>query len=317
MIEIPREKWSGKIGEVVIGATKEEGGTRGKKIIVGGTHVLPFMNFEGEMGNKPPLAIEVLDILKEGYPKLVRKFMPENYDPIEWAKICVNEYNADLICLKLISTNPEEENTSVEEAVEKVKAILKAVSVPLMIYGCGDAEKDAKVLEACAKAAEGERCVIGKAEEASYKSIAAASMAYGHMLIGFSNLDINLAKQLNILLTDFDVKKENIIMDPLMAGVGYGLEYSYSVIERVRLAALMGDSMLQLPIICDSSSAWNARESFEENPDYGDVEKRGLLWETATATSALMAGADMLILRHPLALKSIRKTIDDLWNGGE
>lgn len=317
MVEIPKEKWSGKIGKVVIGATKEEGGTRSKKIIIGGTSVLPFLKFEGDTGEKPPLALEVLDVIKEGYPNNVKKLLPENYDPIEWAKICENEFNADLICFKLISTNPEEENTSIENAVENVKAMLKAVSVPLMIYGSGDIEKDAKLLEAVAKAAEGERCILGKADESSYKSIAAASMAYDHAIIGFSNLDINLAKQLNILLTDFDLKKDNIIMDPLMAGVGYGLEYSYSVIERIRLAALMGDSMLQVPIVCDSSSAWNARESYEENPEYGDVEKRGLFWEIATATSAIIAGADMLILRHPEALKSVRKTIDDLWNGGE
>lgn len=317
MVEIPKEKWSGKIGEVVIGATKEEGGTRSKKVVVGGTTVLPFMYFEGKMGHKPPLALEVLDVIRDGYPKVVRELMPKNYSPIEWAKICQNEYNADLICLKLISTSPEEENTSVEEAVKIVENMLKAVSIPLMIYGSGDYEKDAKVLEECAKIAEGERCVLGKADEDGYKSIAAASMAYNHAIIAFSNLDINLAKQINILLKDFDVKKENIIMDPLMAGIGYGVEYSYSVIERIRLAALMGDKMLQMPIVCDTSCAWDARESYEENPSYGDVSKRGLLWESATATSALMAGADMLILRHPKALKLVKKTIDELWKGGE
>jgi acetyl-CoA decarbonylase/synthase complex subunit delta len=197
-----------------------------------------------------------------------------------------------------------------------VKDMLKAVLVPLLIYGCGNEQKDSKVMQVVSDVAKGERCLLGLAEEERYKSISVATMANDHAIVAFSNLDINLAKQLNILLTDFGVKPENIIMDPLQAGLGYGLEYSYSVIERIRLAALMGDQMLQMPIICDTSLSWNARESKIENPEWGEEKMRGPYWETLTCLSAITAGADMLIMRHPEAVKMIRNSISQLTSKG-
>lgn len=317
-LQIPKEKWTGKVREVKFGATSEEGGTRSKNIILGGVSTLPFLYFEGEMRN-PVIAMEVMDVVREDYPELVKEAFGDALNsPGEWAKTCEQQHGAEAICLKLEGTNPEEEDKSPEEAAGIVKEVLKAVSVPLLIYGCGSDEKDAKVMQAVSDATKGERCLLGLAEEERYKSIGVASMANDHGIVAFSNLDINLAKQLNILLTDFGVKPENIVMDPLQAGLGYGLEYSYSVIERVRLAALMGDQMLQMPILCDTSLAWNARESKQANPEWGDEQLRGPFWEATTGISAITAGADMLIMRHPKAVKMVREAVEELASkGGE
>jgi len=317
-LQLPTERWSGKIREIIIGAMKDEGGTREKKIVVGGSATLAFLDLDGPIVHPIIIGMEVVDYLAPDFPKLVSAHFEGILDnPAARAKKCVDEYKADFICLKLESTNPEGQNKSPDEAAQTVKEVLSTVSVPLFIYGCGNEEKDSKVMEAVSYAAKGERCFLGLAENDRYKSISVASMANGHGIVAFSNLDINLAKQLNILLTDFGVKPENIIMDPLMAGIGYGVEYSYSVIERIKLAALMGDNMLQMPIICDSSIAWKAREAQIDDTQLGDVSKRGPFWEATTALAALTAGADLLIMRHPKAASLVRNTVQSLSKGGE
>jgi len=227
----------------------------------------------------------------------------------------VDGFHADLVCLKLRSTNPEGMNASPEEAAKTVIAVLKAVSVPIIVYGCGQEEKDAKVMEAVSNACAKERVLLGQAEETAYKTISAAAMSNHHALVAFSNLDINLAKQMNILLADFGVKFDNVVMDPLMAGLGMGLEYSYSVNERIRIAALMGDRMLQAPMLCDITSSWEAREATEENAQWGEAEERGTWWEATTGLAALMSGADVLVVRSPRSMNVLREAIDDLRGG--
>ncbi len=316
-LQLPVERWTGKIREVTIGSAKEEGGSRGRKIVVGGQSTLPFLDLDGTMPHPPAIGMEVIDVLSPDFPALVRKEFDDVLDSAaKRAKKCVEHFGADFICLKLESTNPEGGNRSPEEAASTVKEVLAAVPAPLLIYGCGNEEKDSKVMEAVSYAAKGERCFLGLAENGKYKSISVASMANGHGLVAFSNLDINLAKQLNILLTDFGVKPENIIMDPLMAGIGYGVEYSYSVMERIRLAALMGDGMLQMPMICDVGTAWKARESSIDDPHLGNPAKRGPLWEATTAMAAMTAGADMLIMRHPKSVALVRRSVNELMKGG-
>jgi len=316
-LQLPVERWTGKIRQVAIGATKEEGGTRNKKLTVGGLATLAFLDLDGTIPNPPAIGMEVMDVVPADFPALITaEFQDSIGSAAARAKKCVDQFGADFICLKLESTNPEGENRSPEQAAQTVKDVLSAVSVPLFVYGCGNEEKDSKTMEAVSYAARGERCFLGLAENGKYKSISVASMANGHGLVAFSNLDINLAKQLNILLTDFGVKPENIIMDPLMAGIGYGVEYSYSVIERIRLAGLMGDAMLQMPIVCDTSIAWKAREASIDDQHLGDKAKRGPLWEATTAIAALTAGADMLIMRHPRAVALVRSTVNDLLKGG-
>jgi acetyl-CoA decarbonylase/synthase complex subunit delta len=316
VVEKPIEKWSGRIEEVVLGAAKEEGGTRARKIVVGGETTLPFLTFEGSIPNKTMIAVEVYDVIP-AYPESLKGIFESVWNDTEkWAKEAVDKWHADLVCLKLKGTAPDGENRTPEEALSVVEKVLKAVDVPLFIYGCGDEEKDAKVFNEIGEVIRNERCTIGLAEGDKYKSLAAAAMGFNCNIVAFSNIDINLAKQLNILLTDFGVKKNRILMDPLQAGLGYGLEYSYSIIERLRLGALLGDAMLQLPIVCDTTRSWDAREATDESYP-GEVTTRGMLWEATTAISALTAGANVLIMRHPKAVEIVRNTIDKLMGGAK
>lgn len=314
-VPIPKEKWSGKIGVVVLGAVAEEGGTRSKRLAVGGGASMPFLTFEGSKPNRPAIAGEVVDTVSD-FPELVKRELGEAVnDPAAWAKVWVEDYGADLVCLKLHSTNPEEENRSVEEAARTVRSVMHSVRVPLIVYGSGHEEKDAKVLEAVSNLAAKERLLLGHAEESAYKTASAAAMANNHAIISFSNLDVNLAKQINILLTDFGVKKDHIVLDPLMASLGMGLEYSYSVMERIRLAALMGDSMLQVPMICDTTSSWKAKEATEEIAGHDGLEERAVWWEATTGLAAAMAGGDVLIMRSPRAASIVRRAMDELVGG--
>jgi acetyl-CoA decarbonylase/synthase complex subunit delta len=312
-VPIPKEKWSGKIGTVTLGASPSEGGSR-QTVEVGGETGMPFLSYEG-LGKRQLLAGEVIDDPSQLTELAARPFGDAVNDPAAWAKRWVEEFHADLVCLKLKSTNPEGMNASPEDAAKTVISVLKAVSVPLIVYGCGQEEKDAKVMEAVSNACAKERVLLGQAEETAYKTISAAAMANHHALVAFSNLDINLAKQMNILLADFGVKLDNVVMDPLMAGLGMGLEYSYSVNERIRIAALMGDRMLQAPMLCDITSSWEAREATEENAQWGDVEERGTWWEATTGLAALMSGADILVVRSPRSMKVLREAIDGLRGG--
>lgn len=315
VFEMPKERFAGRIREVALGATSEQGGTRAKRLLVGGSNGLPFHRFESEMPHEPVILMDVLDTPRLVPEELAGSMGSVVKDPVEWAKKCEREWGADGVVLKLQSANPEEENRSAEECESLFREVLKATTLPLLVYGCSFEEKDAKVMEAVSNAGKGERLFLGLAEEKAFKSLAAASMANGHGIVAFSNLDINLAKQINILLLDFGVKPENILIDPLMAALGMGLEYSYSVIERLRQAALMGDSVLQMPIICDCSCAWAAPEALEEDPRKGQRELRGVYWETLTAYAAMVAGADLVVMRHPEAVAKLRAALRDLRGG--
>jgi acetyl-CoA decarbonylase/synthase complex subunit delta len=312
MVTIPKESWTGKIKEVVFGATKEEGGTRDKKIILGGETTLPFLSFEGNV-SRPSIGMEVVDRIGGDYPQIIiDEFGDVIRDPVAWAQTCVHTYGADFICLKLLSTNPEEENTSAEDAAALVSTMLAQVEAPLIIQGSGDYEKDARVMELCGEVAKGERCLLSRAEQENYKSIAVAATANGHAVVSFSNIDINIAKQLNIMLTEFGIKLDDIVIDPLMAGIGFGVEYAYSAMERIKLAGLMGDRMIQSPMIADITIAWSAKESYRHDEKLGDEKQRAIFWEVASALAALMAGANALILKHPQSVATTRKAVDEL-----
>ena len=313
--EVPIEKFPGRIREVSLGATREQGGTRSVRLVLGGSTGLPFHRYESEMPHKPLVAMDVVDTMRVVPDQLASSMGPAVKDPVEWAKKCEADWGAEVLLLRLLSANPDEENRSVDECVSLVQKVLGSVSLPLIVYGCGSEEKDAKLMEAVSNAAKGERLFLGQAEEKAYKSITAAAMANGHGVVAFSNLDINLAKQMNILLLDFGMKHENIIMDPLMAALGMGLEYSYSVVERLRQGALSGDPVLQMPMLCDCSCAWTVPDAVEESVDKGLSELRGQNWEKITAYSALVAGADMVVMRHPKAVTDVKDALADLMGG--
>ena len=312
MVAIPKESWSGKIKEIAFGATDDESGTRDKKLLLGGEATLPFLAFEGKV-SRPAIGMEVIDHVGDDYPHIIIDEIGDVIkDPVSWARACVDVHGADFICLKLLSTNPEEANVSAEDAASLVSTVLAQVKAPLIIQGSGDYDKDARVMELCGDAAKGERCLLSRAEQDGYKSIAVAAIANGHDVVAFSNIDVNIAKQLNIMLTEFGVPVDHIVSDPLMAGICFGMEYAYSAMERIKLAGLVGDKMLQSPMIADISVAWSAKEAYRVDAKLGDERERAIFWEVASALAALMAGANALILRHPKSVAITRKVVDEL-----
>jgi len=309
--EIPKVSYSGKIKELQLG----EGP---KAVTVGGGESYPFHLFEGEMPNAPRIAMEVYDTAPEDWaPAAMEPFAGVMDDPVAWAKKCIDEYGAEMICLQLVSIDPNGLDRPADEATEVVKKVAEAIDVPLIVWGCDNDEKDAEVLRQVAEACEGKSLTIGPVTEENYKQIGAAAIAYKHRVIASTPIDINLCKQLNILLADLGVPDEQIIVDPTTGGLGYGLEYSYSVMERSRMAALtQQDERLQFPMICNlAKEVWKVKEvktPESEDPKLGDGKKRGIAMEVATAMSLLLAGADVLVMRHPDAIAQIRTAIQDL-----
>ncbi|WP_366921917.1 acetyl-CoA decarbonylase/synthase complex subunit delta [Metallumcola ferriviriculae] len=315
-VNIVKEKTLSKVGQVTLGATKEEGGSRTVTYTVGGDAALPFHHFEGEIVNRPIVAMEVQDIVPS-WPETITKHFEGVLDkPGEWAKKCVDEYGADVIYVRLEGAHPDGDNKSPEDCVAAVKEVLGAVGVPLIITGCEIEDKDNEVLTAVAEAFAGENLLIGFAEQENYKSITAACMVHKHNVIARSPLDINICKQLNILISEMNLATDRIIIDPSIGGLGYGIEYAYSIMERARLGALQGDKMLSMPILCTvGKEAWRAKEasaSEEEYPGWGVEEDRGILWEASTASALMQAGGSILLMRHPKAVDIVKKAIDQL-----
>jgi acetyl-CoA decarbonylase/synthase complex subunit delta len=229
----------------------------------------------------------------------------------------VKDYRAELLCLRLQGAHPDFGNRSADEEAKLVTALLKKVKVPLIILGCGDDGKDNLVLPACCEVAKGERCLIGEAVQDNYKTLTAAVLADGHNIIAQSPIDINIAKQLNILISDMGLPLERIVINPTIGALGYGLEYAYSIMERARLAALAGDKTVASPFICFvGQESWRAKEAKAktvESPGWGPETERGIIWEAITATALIQAGADILVMRHPQAIDKVNKYIEDLF----
>ena len=307
---IPKETYSGKIYSVQLGSGA-------KAVTMGGASALPFLGFEGTFPNKPAVALEIMDITPDDWPVTLQKAIGgASANPAQWAKFC-QQSGADMVALRLMGTHPDQKNKSPEEAAKAAAEVAAAIDIPLVILGSGHVEKDTQVLQAAAAATRGKNCAIGKAVEENYKTVAAAAMANDHKLIAMSQLDVNLAKQLNILLSQMGFDKERIIMDPMSSALGYGLEYTYSVMERIRLAALMqNDPMMQTPIVCDiGANVWKVKETMApdaEVPEWGSLEDRALACEAVTASAMITAGADMLIMRHPGAAAKAKEVIAEL-----
>jgi len=315
--ELMLEKWSGEVSTVKIGATKQEGGSRSHTIKVGGQKALPYLFGEGVIPNKPVIAYEVWDVPPTDWPEeLVSTYGAALKDPLVWAEKCVRDYKAEILCVKLQGAHPEFGNKTAPQEADFIKALLKKVDVPLIITGSGDDTKDNQVLSACCEAAKAERLLIGCAVQDNYKTLAAAVSADGHNIIAESPIDINIAKQLNILISDMGLTFERIVINPTIGALGYGLEYAYSIMERSRLAALAGDKTVACPFICFvGQESWRAKEAkmpVLEMPAWGPEAERGVIWEIVTATALIQAGADILVMRHPKAIEKVNKYIGNL-----
>lgn len=314
-LEFYKESYTGGIKEITLGKGDQA-------VTIGGETCYPFYQFEGKMPHKPKIAMEIWDMEPDEWPEAaLSPFKDVVSDAAAWAKKCVDEYGADIIVLQLKSTDPNGEDAPADNAVATVKKVLAAVNVPLMIWGTANVEKDEVVLKKIAEECQGENLILGPVEDKNHKGIGAAAMGFGHTVIASSPIDVNLAKQCNILLENLGMPIDRMIIDPTTGGLGYGLEYSYSVMERIRMAALaQGDDKLQLPIINNlGNEVWKCKEAkqgAEEAPILGDPERRAILMEAVGAVAYLMSGTDVLIMRHPESIRLVKSYIDLIYEGG-
>jgi acetyl-CoA decarbonylase/synthase complex subunit delta len=309
--EIPKTLYSGKIKAITLGKGD-------KAVTVGGETSYPFYLFEGEMPNLPKIAMEVYDAPPEEWAEAaLEPFAGVTDDPVAWAKKCIDDYGAEMICLQLVSTDPNGLDRGADEAAEVVKKVADAIAVPLIIWGTANHDKDTEVLTKVSELCHGKNLILGPVEEGDHKRIGASAIGYQHTVVASTPIDINLAKQLNILLGNLGVPDEQLVIDPTVSGVGYGIEYCYSVMERMRMAGLtQQDDKLQFPIICNvAKETWKTKEAKiaeAEDPKMGDPKKRGILLEAMSAMVLLLAGADVLIMRHPEAIKLVREMMAEL-----
>lgn len=309
-LEIPKDKWPGSVRAITIGATSAEGGTRAKAVTVGGQTTLPYLHFEAPTPNQPVIAVEIKSRKPDDWSALLTEAWGDVMDdPAAWAKKA-EEAGAGLLILGLTLAD------SPEDAVKAVKSVLAASGLPLVVWGPGQAEKDNELLVPVAEAAKGERLVLGICEDKNYRTIVATAMANGHLVQARTPMDVNLSKQLNILISDMGMPKDRIIMDPTTGALGYGIEYGYSVMERLRLAALQGDAMTQFPmLVTPGYEAWKTKEAKvgEGVPEtWGDWKTRAVNWETYTALALIESGADIVVLRHPESVARVKAAIAEL-----
>jgi acetyl-CoA decarbonylase/synthase, CODH/ACS complex subunit delta len=315
-IDIPKDTWPGTVRTVTIGATAAEGGSRAATVIVGGEKNLPFLHFETKFPNRPVVAIEIKDRRPDDWSPLLLKAWGEVVDdPAKWAK-AAEAAGADLIQLSLSLTDKDGNPATPEAAVKAVKDVLAASGLPLLVFGPGQAEADNNLLVPVAEATKGERLVLGIAEDKNYRTIIATAMANGHLVNARSPMDVNLAKQLNILISDMGMPLDRVLMDPTTGALGYGIEYGFSAMERLRQAALQGDAMTQLPmLVTPGYEAWKTKEAKVEAgvpAAWGDWAERSINWETLTAITLIEAGADIVVLRHAESVRRVKLAIVDL-----
>jgi acetyl-CoA decarbonylase/synthase complex subunit delta len=305
-----KESWSGQVREVTLGATAAEGGTRTSTVTVGGETAMPFMYFEGELPNRPVIAIEIPDKRPEDWSPLLHDAWKEVLDdPAGWAR-AATALEADLIQVSLsLDSTPK-------QAVTTIQSILEATGLPLIVIGPGQAEKDNELLLPVAEAFKGERLVLGVCEDKNYRTIVAGALANDHLVTARTPMDVNLAKQLNILISDMGLPLDRIIMDPTTGALGYGFEYGYSVMERLRLAALQGDAMTQMPmLVTPGFECWKTKEAKVESGvprTWGAWPERAITWETLTTTMLVESGANIVVLRHPESVRRVRLAITGL-----
>ena len=310
MADFPKVEVTGTIKEVTVGVGD-------KSFTLGGENAYPFHTFEGKVPRVPRIAMEVWDKTPSTWaPALEKAFGDVWGDPVAWARKCI-EHGADAIVLTLASTDPNDDDTPAAQAAEVAKNVAKGIDAPLIVWGADNDSKDSETLRAVAEAVDFRQLVLGPVVEGNYKQVGAGAIGYKHQVIATTPIDINLAKQLNILLGNLGVKDGSILMDPTVGGLGYGLEYTYSVMERARMAALtQGDEKLQFPILCNiGKEVWKTKEAktdASEEPTWGDPARRGVAIESITAVSLLLAGADIVVLRHPESVKLVRAYIADM-----
>jgi acetyl-CoA decarbonylase/synthase complex subunit delta len=294
----PVEAYTGVVREITIGKGN-------KSLKIGGENILPLHFFDqGSNPNPAKFALEVLDMEPQDWPEhLIQPFKDVLADPVKWAKKC-EELGADAVFLRLVSTDPAVKDSSADEAAALAKKVAEAINIPLIIYGSGDDKKDAEVLPKVAEACDGMNLLIGPVLKENYEIVGKALLDHGHNASALSPLDINLLKELNVKLCKF-FPAEKIVIDPESAALGYGMEYSFSLMERVKqIGIITKDNMTMMPIIADlGGECWKTKQAKEN-------KEQGLLWEGITGLSLFLAGANILVLRYPETLKLIKEMIE-------
>ena len=313
----PVKTYPGQIVEVQLGATKKEGGTRGKCVVIGGETAPAFYTFEKTIPHPPVVTLDIFD-MEVPLPKAVKMHVKEVIgDPAAWAKLAVEKFGADLLTIHLISIDPLIKNAPPKDAVKTVEQIVQAVDVPLVIGGCGDPVKDTEVFAEIAETFKGERFLMSSVtRDMDVERCAKFIKKNGHVALSFTPMDLNLARELNRRLYDF-MPKEDIVMDLTTAALGYGLDYAFTNMERARLGGLMGDPELAHPMSSGTTNAWAAREAWlKMAPEWEPRELRGPLWEVTTAVTLLLAGVDLFMMMHPAAVKTLKDITRQLGCGG-
>ena len=303
--------FSGKINAVTLG-------TGDKAIVIGGQNVMPFYTFDAPIENAPKIGVEISDAANAWTAPGLKEFYAGCTTMADYAKKAETMEGVDFLCLNFESADPNGANRSVADCVADAKAVAEAVSMPIVVMGCKNMEKDGELFSKISEALQGKNILVMSAKNEDYKTVGGSvALAYGQKVGAETADDINLAKQLNIMLKGLSIKPENIIMNIGTAAVGYGYEYVASTLDRVRAAALaQSDADLQMPIIAPvSTDTWGVKESCaseEDEPTWGCREERGISMEISTAAADLTGGADAVIMRHPAAVASIKKFITEL-----
>ncbi|NIA17526.1 MAG: acetyl-CoA decarbonylase/synthase complex subunit delta [Planctomycetes bacterium] len=311
------ENFTGGVNMVTLGAAKEAGGTRTSTVTIGGSGNVVYGGSKTSAGQKPVIAMDVPDVKPDDWPQALSECYNNVMDsPGDWGRKCVEEFGADLICVKFDGIHPDKADKDASYAAKVTEEVLGAVGVPLILWGCGNNEKDNQVMPKVSQAAKGENCLIGTVEEGNYKSLTAIALADGHHLITKAPLDINIAKQVNILVSDMGFPLERIVTFQATGALGYGIEYAYSIQERQRLAALSGDKIMAMPVVCDVGyESWRVKEAkLADMPEWGDAKDRGPMWEATTAICLLQAGVDIIRMRHPRAVAAVKNFINQIWD---
>jgi acetyl-CoA decarbonylase/synthase complex subunit delta len=306
----PKGDYPGQIVEVKLGATKGDGGTRGSSIVIGGEKAPAYYRFDSLVLHPPIIAFDVFDKPPHLSRVMRTPFEDVLNDPAAWARRCVDKFGAEMVQLHLTSIDPLLMDTSPKEAAKTVENVLEAVDVPLAVGGCGDPAKDLKVFEKVAEVGEGERLLINSVTlDMDIQGMTELVKKHGHAVIAFTSMDMALARELNRKLYEF-LPKEDIMIDTTTAALGYGLDYAFTIMERTRLAGLMGDEELQHPMASGTTNAWAAREAWMKmDPEWGPREFRGPIWETVTALTLLLTGVDWFMMMHPAAVKTVKDVI--------
>lgn len=300
-LELIKEKYTGPINTVEIGSGA-------KAIKIGGETAMPFLFKEGDIPHEPLAILEIMDCEPVDWQdELKRQYGDALKDPVSWAEKCISRFGSKALCVRLQSPHQDWGSAATDSSVDRLKAVADAVDVPLIVIGCGDDEKDNELLPKASQAMKGRNCLFGIAAQGNYKTLTATCLADGHSIIADSPIDVNIAKQLNILITDMGFDQTRIVMHPTTTSLGYGMEYVYSIMERARLAAFIGDRSLAMPfILFVGRETWKVKEA----KDFG--ERQGINWEIATSSAMVQSGVDLMVVRHPESLRAVTKYIDEL-----